>query len=374
VPVRAADQSDHCSATGRGFPQNLKMLFNMEKDEGTCIVGYLVPDSFSGSPSLRITDGKQDLLVLPCQEVRAGLVVAGRHSTGRCVFTIDETIVTDLSRQQALELYDNETGFLIYRRRSPDQVIQKRIFRLETSLVPLWRLDDSLESRFQYYHKGIERHGRETATQLFQLINSASQYLSGRLLFKTYENYINETETFNCIALLRDPVMELAERLLALKLVRKLTNDVQFLDARDMMIYGPAIDFAEAMGNDERQIHRAFATMPKAAIANLANPVTRQLAARTPDEAPRKGAVATALDTLSNFAIIGLREGQELFLSQLADLLGTTPDTLPILPEFSQTGKLCEQLRRVPEVELLIEQDLEVYHHVKSAIEKVLSD
>jgi hypothetical protein len=348
------------------------MLFNIEKDEGNRIVGYLVPDTFSQSPSLRITDGKQHLLILPCQEERAALVFAGRHSTGRCGFTIDETIVADLSRHEALEIYDNETGIMIYRRRARDKVIQKRIFRLETHLVPLWRLDDTLETHFQYYHKSIERHGRETATQVFMLNNSTSLYLSGRLFFKTYENHINET--FNCIALLRDPVMELAERLLALKLVRRLAKEDQFLDARDMMIYGPAIDFAEAMGSDERQLHRAFATMPKAAIANLANPVTRQLAARTQDEAPTKGAVATALETLSTFAIVGLREGQDLFLAQFAKLLGISAEFLPVLPEFNQTSKLCELLKRVPEVELLIEQDLEVYDSVKSAIETALSD
>jgi hypothetical protein len=345
------------------------MHFNIEKDEGNRIVGYLVPDSFSKSPSLRIADGERDLLILPCLEERAALVFAGRHSTGQCGFTIDETIIPDLSRREALELYDNETNILIYRRRT--QVIQKRIFRLETHLVPLWMLDDSLDRHFQYYHKGIERHGRETTTQVFELIGSTSLYLSGRLLFKTYENYV---ETFKCIALLRDPIMELAERLLALKLVRRFPEASQLLGARDMLSYTPAIDFAEAMGSEERQIRRAFATMPKAAIANFANPVTRQLAARNPDEAPTKGAVATALETLSTFAIVGLREGQDLFLAQFANLLGISEDSLPVLPEFNQTSRLCELLKRVPEVELLIEHDLEVYHSVKSAIETALSD
>jgi hypothetical protein len=346
------------------------MLFNIEKDEGSRIVGYLVPDSFSISPSLRIVDGGRELLILPCREERAALVFAGRHSTGQCGFTIDETMIADLSRREALELYEKETNILIYRRRP--QAIQKRIFRLETHLVPLWMFDDSLDSHFQHYHKGIERHGRETATQLFMLNESTSLYLSGRLLFKTYENYINET--FHCVALLRDPFMELAERLLALKLVRRWPEGSQLLDARDMLSYAPAIDFAEAMGSDERQIHRAFATMSKAAIANFANPVTRQLAARTPEEAPTKGVVATALETLSTFAIVGLREGKELFLAQFANLLGISEESLPIPPEFNQTSKLCELLKRVPEVELLIEQDLEVYHSVKSAIETALSD
>jgi hypothetical protein len=344
------------------------MLFNIEIDEGTRITGYLVPDSFSGSTALRISDGRQDLLVLPCREERASLVAGGRHETGRCGFTIDETIVADLPRQDALELHDQETDLLIYRRRSPSQVTQKRVFRLETHLVPLWRLDDSIERNFQYFHKGIERHGRETATQLFLLNNASSLYLSGRLVFKTYDNCIDET--FNCVIMLRDPYMELAERLLALKLVRKLADKAQLLGVRDMITYAPAIDFAETIELDDKLLQRTFSTMPRGAIATLANPVTRLLAARGPDDVPTKGAIATALGTLSGFAIVGLRERQDLFLAQLADLVGVSAAILPALPDFSRTAQLCALLRGVPEVQVLIAQDLEIYGHVKSAIER----
>jgi hypothetical protein len=346
------------------------MLFNLEVDEGNRIVGYVVPDSFSDTPSLRITDGQQDLLVLPCQVERPALVAAGRHATGRCGFIIDETIISGLSQQQALELYDDETNILIYRRRPSSEVTQKRIFRLETHLFPLWRLDDVVGRHFQYFHKGIERHGRETATQVFLLSNSTSLYFSGRLTFKAYENYINET--FNCVAVLHDPYAELAERLLTLKHIRKFGDEL--LGARDMMAYGPAISFAETIENDDKVLRRAFATMPKMAVANLANPVTRQLAARAPDEAPSKGAIAAALDTLSSFAVVGVRERQDLFLEELAHLLGTNAALLPAIPEFAATGQLAERLRQLPEAEILIEQDLEIYHHVKSALDNALGE
>jgi hypothetical protein len=346
------------------------MLFNIEIDEGTRIVGYLVPDAFTGSPSVRITDGERELLVLQCREERAALVAAGRHETGRCGFTIDESIIANLARQEAIEIYDEETNIPIYRRRAPTKVTQKRILRLETHLFPLWRLDDAVERHFQYFHKGIERHGRETTTQLFLLNNSSSLYLSGRLIIKTYDNYVNET--INCVALLRDPYVELAERLLTLKYVPKMGKEI--LGERDLIAFGPAIAFAEMIENDEKVLHRAFVAMPRAAIANLSNPLTRQLAARTADEIPTKGAVATALGTLSSFAVLGLREHQEFFLAQLAHLAGTTAKSLPTIPDFQRTIELARQLKDVPEAGLLIEQDLEVYHHVKSAVEAVLAD
>jgi len=341
------------------------MLFNIEVDEGTRVIGYLVPDSFTGSSSIRIADGQRNLLILPCREERAALVVAGRHETGCCGFTIDETIISDLAQQEALEIYDQETGILIYRRRPPSRVAQKRLLRLETHLFPLWRLDDRLEGHFQYFHKGIERHGRETTTQLFLLNNSTSLYLSGRLILKSYENWIDGT--FNCIALLRDPYMELAERLLTLKFIRG--GGKEILGERDFMAFGPAIAFAEAIEVEEKALHKAFAAMPRAVIAILANPLIRQLAARMPDEIPTKGAVATALSTLSSFAILGLREHQDLFLAQLADLVGVSRQALPVVPDFVKTGELSRLLKGVPEVGVLIDKDIEVYHHVKAAIE-----
>jgi hypothetical protein len=342
------------------------MLFNIEVDEGARIVGYLVPDAFTGSPSVRITDGHQDLLVLQCREERAALVAAGRHDNGRCGFTIDETIIPNLAQQEALEIYDQHTNILIYRRRPPSRVTQRRIFRLETHLFPLWRLDDSIEQRFQYFHKGVERHGRETSTQVFLLNHSTSLYLSGRLIFKAYDNYINET--FNCVALIRDPYMELAERLLTLKYVRGVGKEI--LGERDLMAFAPAIAFAQTIEDDEKVLHRAFSTMSRAAIANLANPLTRQLAARAPDEMPSKGAVATALGTLSSFAVLGVRERPGLFLMQLADLVGTRVDALPPIPDFVRTAELAQLLKAVPETAILIEQDLEVYREVQTAIER----
>jgi hypothetical protein len=68
-----------------------------------------------------------------------------------------------------------------------------------------------------------------------------------------------------------------------------------------------------------------------------------------------------------------VRESQDLFLEELAHLLGTNVASLPTIPEFAATGQLAERLRRLPEAELLIEQDLEIYHHVKSALENALA-
>jgi hypothetical protein len=340
------------------------MHFNIEFDEGSRIQGYLVPDSAVKIGSLRITDGKRDLAVMPCNQDRPILVTVGRHETGRCGFVIDQSIIPDLPEQKSLEIYDQETNLRIYRRRSPSEVVQKKVWRVETHLFPLWGLDDALEPHFQYFHKGIERHGRETTIQFFQLHESNSIYLSGRLLFKQYENYVSGV--FNSIALIHEPYMELAERLLTLKHVHKFSKEI--MGERDAMIFNPAIKFAEAIELDEAKLHRSFASMPKDVIANLANPLTRQFSTSMLDEMPTRRSVPTALRSLASFAVLGVREHQGLFLQQVSELLGTPVD-LSAAPQLGKIAELARMLRQIPEAGVLIERDLEVYDYVQSAVE-----
>ncbi len=341
------------------------MLFNIEADRGNQIVGYLVPDDFTKSPTLRIRDSGTVLIDFPCHEERPSLVAAGRHGTGRCGFTVDETMVPSLAQNDGLELYDADTDILIYRRRQTSHVTQEKVFRFETHLFPLWRLDEHAEQKFQFFHKGVDRHGRETATQMLQLNNASSIYLSGRVAFKPYEGHLHNQ--FRSVALIQDPYVELAERLLMLKNVPKLSRQV--LGPRDVIAYRSAIEFAQGVEPDEKSLLRAFDTIPKEAIAVLTNPLTRQFAADSLDEPPPKGAVARALGSLSSFALIGLREDEDHFLEALEALMQLPNGAIPGLHRFSKVQELARELRLVPEAELLLEQDLEVYQTVREAIE-----
>jgi len=342
------------------------MLFNIEADRGDQIVGYVVPDDYSASPTLRITESGIQIAELPCREARPSLVAAGRHATGLCGFTVDDSIVPGLALNHSLEISEAESGILIYRRRNGSEVTHQRVFRLETHLFPLWRLDEKVEHKFQFFHKGVERHGRETALQVFMLDNVSSLYVSGRLTFNTYSNYIHDK--FKTIILMHDPYLELAERLLTLKHVSRFGDEL--LGARDMLSYQRAIEFAQLIEPDGAGLRRAFDAMPRDVIGVLANPLTRQLSADSLDEPPPKNGIAKALAALASFSVVGLRETQDRFLEEVEALLDIEAATLPPLPYFAAVGELARELRRLPEVELLIEQDLEIYHTAKTAIEE----
>jgi hypothetical protein len=350
------------------------MLFNVETDTGDRITGYLVPDGYSEVPTIQLRSEGITILSLTVNELREALVVAGRHETGRCGFSIGVELVSDLSKITDLEIRDAETGVLVYRRPNPSS-IQKKLLRLESHLFPLWRLDDALGARFQYYQKGVESFGRETVTQLFLLNQVNSVYLSGRILFKNYAYYVESG--FETICIVQDPYSELAERLLVLSNLNRHSGG--HLGLRENVGMRSAIDFAEHLLADEsclqdvRVMRRRLREMSDDVAATLANPVARMLTSSSPDEMPSGGAIASALDLLASFAVVGIRSAPDQFLSAVAELTGVEL-ALPPIPRFSNVEPLAQLLRESGQVDGLLETDLELYNIVSSAWDKLRPD
>jgi hypothetical protein len=343
------------------------MLFNIEEDSGDRIVGYIVPDGYSGVPTIRVCNKDKEILRFSANEKRDALVYAGRHETGQCGFSIDPGILANLRDLPDLQLFEAETGILIYRR-SKSHNIKKKLLRLETHLFPLWTLDDAIAPQFQYFAKGIEAHGRETATQLFLLNAVDSVYLSGKILYKNYSYYVESG--FQTFMMLQDPYEELAERLLVLSKIRQVGT--AHLGVRESAALEPAMDFAEALPTeDEKALRRALRQMPENVMALLANPLVRQLTAATPDEMPGGGAVAAGLDILANSALVGLRNEPGRFLQGLAEILEIEADSLPRTPRFATVPPLAQLLKNSGEVDGILEKDRELFHYVETAFNKL---
>ena len=343
------------------------MLFNIEADTGAAVTGYVVPDNFSGVPSIILHSNGEDVLVRPANEIREALVSAGRHQTGACGFMVDERLVPALAKMHDLEIYDSDTKLLIYRRPKP-HFLGKRVLRLETHLFPLWRFDEALKSRFQYFSRGIEKLGRETTTQLFLLNQVNSVYLSGRILYKSFRHYIDSH--FETIFIMHNPYEEMAERLLVFAQIKKVGTDV--LGMRDSMIMQTAIEFAQSLPiHDEKALKKALHKMPGAVANALANPVVRQLTTTTPDEMPGSGAVSTALDLLASFAIVGLRREPDTFVSAVEEYTGVEANSAPPIGKFRGVGTLARALKRSGAVNTLLEKDLELYQHLLAAFKKL---
>ncbi len=346
------------------------MLFNMEADHGHTVTGYFVADRFTGTSVIRIVGSGIEPITFECNETRPQLVTAGRHETGWCGFSFDQNLIPGLADMQDLELHDPETGLVLYRRRPAESVIKQKLLRLETHLVPLSQLDDALDGSFRFFYKGMEQFGRETTAQIILLDYADSIYASGRILYKQYE-YFLEDRGFRAICLLHDPYDELAERLLML--TDAAHGDMGALDERDSMSFEAAIEFAASLDlSDERQLRRAFRNISAEDAFTFADPAVRSLGARTPDETPQDSTMAAALEVLSNCAVVGLREYPDLFLEGLGAQLGIDPAALPPISRSSAVTALGRVLREIKAVKNLIERDLELYSHVKAAVEKTL--
>ncbi|MGO9006990.1 MAG: hypothetical protein ACLQIQ_08405 [Beijerinckiaceae bacterium] len=342
------------------------MLFNIEQDFGERVIGYVVPDGYSGVPTIRVCNKGEELYTFAANEKREALVHAGRHETGQCGFSIDTSVLPDLRDLGDLELFDAETDILIYRRPRPHN-IKKKLLRLETHLFPLWTLDNAIAPQFQYFAKGIESFGRETVTQLFLLNRVESVYLSGKILYKNYGYFIESG--FQTLMMLQDPYEELAERLLVLSKIRQV--GAAHLGMRESVALEPAMDFAEALPTqDEKGLRRALRQMPENVTALLANPLVRQLTTASPDEMPGGGAVAAGLDILANSALVGLRREPGKFLQGLAELVEIEADLLPHTPRFATVAPLAQLLKNSGEVDRILEKDIELYHYVEAAFNK----
>lgn len=341
------------------------MLFNVESDSGDRIVLYLVPDTFSEVPAIRVTGGGVTVLEMKANEKRDALVVAGRHETGQCGFAFDSTVVPDLASLSDLAIYDLETSLLLYRRRPADPIVRK-VLNLSTSLFPPQTFDSRLRPYFQYAATQIEAHGHETVSQLFLLKDIDSVYLSGRLLVKNYEYYLSDG--FSVFMCLDDPYFSLAERLLVLAKVGQTGNPDAVLGRRDAFMLQGAMEFAGSLPMaDGKALRRALRALPPEIATAFVDPVVRLLTTTAPNEMARNGAVAWALDTLATCSVVGTRAEGDLYADMVADFLALPRETVPTPGAFPAVAELAQLLREEADVEHLIEKDLELYSFVTNA-------
>lgn len=339
------------------------MLFSVEYDNGSTLSFYVIPDAAGTAPSVRLRSGGTDLAVVTANNVRPEILASGRHATGQCGFMIDDGIVANLASYPDLEVVEAKSGLRVYRRRLPTH-LESKVFRLETHLMTLRNVDDAFRDRFQFWYAGVDRHGSETARQVFHIHEMTSAYISGRILLSTVQ--LDLTKGYRSIAMLRDPYNELAERLIILKNIG--TRAEELLGARDALTYEPVI---EALGEvetfDRQSLRRFFRRAEKPVLSVLSNPLVRQLTCNTFEETPAKGRMGNALEMLAQFEVLGLRSDAATFASALAETFDVDRAKVPVAGEPASVVELGAVLRDSREAEAIIDLDLELYDHTLRA-------
>lgn len=347
------------------------MLFNLEYDRGDVVEGYLIPDGFADRPQIVVSDASGILGVLPCNQMREAVVASGRHETGLVGFRLDSTNIPDLRACSTLMVHDQKTGLLIYRRPRGPQQPDMKVLRLETQLLPMVKLDQYIGGGFQYAVQSVERFGHETTLQAFHLNAIKSIYISGRLLVKNYQEFFDKS--FKGVVLLTDPYYEMAARISILK--RMSSVPVSFIGERDKITLSPAVQYMEGMNLDDLQSIKQHLKRAPPKVRNiLVSPTTRQFACTDAEQLTTRRDIASAIDLLSRFDIIGHNNDTFSFAHAVGELLGINSDRIPIPERYSVIERVAAMLRSLPVAELYLEDDLILDHYVRAAIKNSHSE
>ncbi len=346
------------------------MLFNLEADGGDRILCYLVPDGFEAVPRLALTIDGRRAWSGPANETRPALVAAGRHRTGRCGFRLGPAEAPDLAAARDAELHCLDTGITVYRRARPGMLAGPRLFRLETRLLPLARLDRAMRPLFHGWYPMLERFGAETVEQVPLLAGLGSLYASGRIHLAAHGG-LAERGLALAVAL-RDPFEELAERIAVLSGALGPVDGL--LPERERIAWAPAIAALDGVAPaDPRALRRVFRRLGPEAGAALSSPLTRQLTCRTPADPCAPDAVAAALRALASFEIVAAGPPEGYFAAALEALVGQAP-ALPrraarAAGPADLTAWIADTLAGIPIVEAVLECDLCVYASLSSVLE-----
>jgi hypothetical protein len=342
------------------------MLFMVWEDTGSCIKAYCVPDAFSAQASLNIFANGVLVRTIEPNDFNEHVFNSGRHETGNVGFVIDDKIINDLSSITDLEIRDVETDILVYRRPPTHPIISQNFFRLETSLFPLRQLDMAMKTKFRFWYPAIDKYSAETARQILSFNVFGSLYSSGRLLYRNYEYYTDQNH--KTAMLMQDPYDELAERLIIFKHLGAGVN--RLLGERDALLFAPVVDLiGKCRELDEQELRRVLGKADPKILSILSNPVARQLTSTTPDEPAERNSATKSLQILSQFQIIGTRNKSREFFDAIAELLGIDPSEILSIEESPRVQAVAQNLRAIRWLDAIIENDLELYHLVKSAYE-----
>lgn len=346
------------------------MYFNVYSDTGQEILGYLIPDGFSTKPWILVRCEGRELGPIECDIFLEGPYKHKHHETGVVGFRLHEGNVPGVSGTVDIEISDAQSGFTFYRRFAPERHIQKRVFRLETQFVPHRELDRSLYRHFQFYGDSVERYGSETVRQMLEIVNQSSTYVSGRVTLKNVQRYL--TEDIIRITSLRDPFYELAIRLWAVAAYKK--KRFSFVSERDSIIFQPAMSYFENTNfSNLDELIKKVRSAPKEVLTLFESPFTHQLVAANPTERVTRDGVSAALDALSQFALFDPNENDNSFATNIVELLGLEEATLSFSATRSPFLELSQTLRNIKTLELVLENDLILFHFIRKAEERVRS-
>lgn len=343
------------------------MFFNIDDDDNHAIRGWLAPDNPSVSPKIGILIPGRPEIQFEANIHRPDILDLGLHSTGQVGFTVDASLVPDIDLLEEIELVEVATRTPIFGRFRKDIHLEKKLFLFDGSIVPKQGMIESLSKRFSLSYPNSERYALETMIVLVNNPSAKSVFFSGRPNFNRYAGYL-EANGFFCAALLRDPVEELAERLLFLSMLQR--SGRQQLIAELSTGLQPLLEFSKDFPfSDQKAMLAAFRGADDTVRQAIMSPMVRMFGCNV-DELPGHRNVALALDHLASLDVVGTVSEYDLFRVMLnhslgADILGNEPPE-----QYSSVLEVAEMLSQIGIVVDLIADDISLYSYVEEAVKR----
>jgi hypothetical protein len=335
------------------------LYFGLQSDTGSVICCYATADGFTETLTLDIfVNGHFVNSIIPTVTIPE-LVHAGRHATGECGYVIDDSIVPELASITDISVFEQTSGLLVYRRKQAKHLQGQKIFRLETQLLPLSAYDTVMSDMFQYAYRNVHLLPRESIEQICVLPMSNSIYSSGRIHIREHEYALRNSE-FKITIIVREPFFELAERLMIFKRGGDFYN--LLFSSREQHALKPVTTAIVDMDiEDTKALSKWLQGLSAKDIHPLRNPLTRMLACSSPNDDVSPSSVGLALDVLSTFDFVGLRNDIAPWNAFMEERLGLPNGELPIPDESPKLATFAARLRNDKSIKRLLEHDLELY-------------
>ncbi|MBV9065367.1 MAG: hypothetical protein JO004_06320 [Methylobacteriaceae bacterium] len=342
------------------------MLFNIDADEGSRIVLWLVPDNPGVTPSVVVLIPDREEIRISATVLRTDVVELGfHHASGMIGFIIDESIVPNLPEVQEIEILEGEGRIPIYRRYQISRHLEKKLCYFDLSVMPQRRLMQRLSGHFALTYNYAQRYPLETMMMIVNNMHAQSVLITGRPNF--IRNYgLLRNAGYIITALLRDPYEELAERLIFINLLA--TSKAAHLLPQFVSDIPTLVDFARDISfADLKALTMKFRTATPEQREAMTSPMTRVFGCGI-DERPEHRHVSTALDNLGTADVVGVRNRFGDFRTVLTNVLGADVIGQDELEMFDKVRDARELLAQIGVVSDLLENDLNLYSYASEAV------
>jgi hypothetical protein len=347
------------------------MLFHIEADQGTQIVGWVMPDNPSETPRVLVLlpDGKEVEVVatLAKPDVIETLrdAFGFHHTTGIIGFLVDEATLPGLAELQEFEIVSKDGRVPIYRRFQISRHLEKHFCCFDVAIMPQRGIQRALRDHFTLCYPQAQRYPMETLLALIGNRSAKSVAITGRPSFTRHISGLRD-KGYIVAALLRDPYEELAERLVFINTLAqsKAGHLLPFFlsDVPDLIEFASAMPF----GDSKAMTSKFRAATPSQREA-LASPMTRLFACGI-GEMPQHAHVSLALENLASIDLVGVRSRFSNFRSVLATMLERDVLGVEKLDAPNNVTEVRGMLAQLGIVSDLLEHDLNLYAHASEAV------